>query len=239
MGKIKLLLVEDDSLFAFVTKGSLELTGLYEVCLASNGEEGLALYEQFRPDIIVSDIEMPVLNGLEMIRKIRKKDEDVSIIFATGRTSAQDVLDGYQLGVDNFIKKPFLPDELSAHIQAVMKRIGKNKLKPIRETIYLGEYTFTVKTRTLYRESKSRKLTERESRILRMLYEKKNNLIRRDELLNELWGRSDFYTSRSLDVFISKLRKYLSNDPSIRIETIRMEGLTLTITQDKKNLNQL
>ena len=229
MEKIKLLFVEDDFSFGFVTKGSLELTGLYEVRLASNGKDGLDAYHDFRPDVIVSDIEMPVLNGMDMIREIRRKDEEVPILFATGRTSAQDVLDGYQLKVDNFIKKPFLPDELNAHIQAIIKRVLKSKTEKIKGKIHLGNYTFIIETRSLYWKEEGLKLTDRESKILQRLYEKKNCLVKRDELLNELWGINDFFTSRSLDVFISKLRKYLANDPSVQIENIRKEGLILRI----------
>lgn len=229
MEKIKLLFVEDDSSFAFVTKGSLELTGLYEIELASNGKEGLEAYQNFQPDVIVSDIEMPVLNGMEMIRKIRQKDEDIPILFATGRTSARDVLEGYQLKVDNFIKKPFIPDELNAHIQAIMKRVQKDKVEKTKEKISIGDYIFVVETRSLHWKENVLRLTDRESKILQRLCAKKNNLLKRDDLLNELWGMNDFFTSRSLDVFITKLRKYLANDPSVQIETIRKEGLILKV----------
>ena len=227
MKKIKLLFIEDDVSFALVTKGSLELTGLYDVQLASNGEEGLLAYQHFCPDVIVSDIEMPVLNGMEMIRKIRRKDEEIPILFATGRTSARDVLDGYQLKVDNFIKKPFLPDELNAHIQAIMKRILKSRAEKIEEIAYIGNYIFIIETRSLHWKEGELKLTKRESSILQRLYEKRNSLVKRDELLDELWGMNNFFTSRSLDVFITKLRKYLANDPSLRIENVRKEGLIL------------
>ena len=230
MKKIKLLFVEDDFSFAFVTKGSLELTGQYEVQLASNGKEGLEAYYDFRPDVIVSDIEMPVLNGMEMIRKIRQQNEDIPILFATGRTSARDVLEGYRLHVDNFIKKPFLPDELNAHIQAIRKRVRKDKEKNASEKIPIGEYTFIFESQSLLWKEKTYKLTNREAKILYKLWEKRESLLRRDELLIELWGMNDFFTSRSLDVFIAKLRKYLAKDPSIRIETIRKEGLILKIS---------
>jgi Response regulators consisting of a CheY-like receiver domain and a winged-helix DNA-binding domain len=229
MKKIKLLFVEDDASFAFVTKGSLELTGLYDIRLASNGKEGLLAYQDFCPDVIVSDIELPVLDGMEMVRKIRQKDEEIPILFATGRTSARDVLDGYQLKVDNFIKKPFLPDELNEHIQAIMRRIFKSKSEKSKGTVYIGNYIFIIETRFLHWKEGGLKLTKRESLILQRLYEKRNSLVKRDELLDELWETNDFFSSRSLDVFITKLRKYLANDPSLQIKTIRQEGLILQI----------
>jgi DNA-binding response OmpR family regulator len=230
MTKIKLLFVEDDASFAFVVKGSLELNGNYEVQTASNGKEGLELYEKFNPDVIVADIEMPILNGMEMIRRIRKKDVFIPILFATGRTSAQDVLDGYKLNVDNFIKKPFLPEELNVHIQAILKRLqtaivihSDNVIAP------LGEYFFDVDNQILQRKNESHKLTGRETKILWKLYEQKGFLVKREAILEELWGINDFFTSRSLDVFIATLRKCLSSDPKVRIETIRGKGLSLKI----------
>jgi DNA-binding response OmpR family regulator len=230
MAKIKLLFAEDDVSFAFVTKGSLELSGNYEVQTASNGKEGLELYESFNPDVIVSDIEMPVLDGMEMIRKIRQKNEFIPILFATGHTNAQDLLDGYEIGVDNFIKKPFLPEELNAHIQAILKRlrtalvVQDNKL-----SASFGAYIFNTDNQTLQWENETYKLTGRETKILWKLYEQRGNMVKRENLLEELWGDNNFFTSRSLDVFINNLRKYLSNDPNVFIETIRGKGLILNI----------
>ena len=229
MEKIKLLFVEDDAAFAFIVKGSLELTGTYLVQTASNGKEGLEAYHSFNPDVIVADIEMPVMDGMEMIAKIRKKDETIPILFATGYTNAKHVLEGYKLNVDNFIKKPFLPEELDAHIQAVLKR---SRILPTKNTdnIYLGDFVFNADKQYLQHKNVKQKLSIRGTKILYMLYEKKGNVVRRDELLEELWGTNDFFTSRSLDVYINTLRKYLSLDPRINIETIRGKGLVLNIT---------
>jgi DNA-binding response OmpR family regulator len=231
MDKIKLLFVEDDASFAFVTKGSLELSGLYEVQTASNGKEGLAAYETFKPDVIVSDIEMPVLDGMEMIRQIRQIDSYIPVLFATGRTSAQDVLDGYKLNVDNFIKKPFLPEELNAHVQAIFKR---TRVIPInggcKNIVPIGQYVFNVDRQLLQWKYETHKLTSREADILSRLYEQKEDLVKRENLLEELWGTNDFFTSRSLDVFINSLRKYLSHDPNIKIETVRGKGLRLSVS---------
>ncbi|MDR2804498.1 MAG: response regulator transcription factor [Dysgonamonadaceae bacterium] len=228
MEKIKLLFVEDDPSFSFIIKGSLELTGMYEVCLASNGKEGLKAYDSFVPDIIASDIEMPIMDGLQMVQLIRQKNGNIPIVFATGRTSAQDVVEGYRLNVDNFIKKPFIPEELDAHIQAILKRIKERIIIANNsKEVFLGEYTFNMATHILQWHNEKQKMTPREADILWLLYENKNQVVKRSFLLEKLWGISDFFTSRSLDVFTTSLRKYLSFDPNIQIETIHREGLKL------------
>jgi len=229
MENIKLLFVEDDTSFAFIIKGSLELTGIYQVRTAFNGKEGLDAYYSFNPDVIVADIEMPVLNGMEMVSLIRRGNERIPILFATGHTNAQSVLDGYKLNVDNFIKKPFLPEELNAHIQAVLKRSKNLQNTDNPNIIYLGNYIFNTDKQYLQYNNTKHKLTSREVNVLYNLYENKGNVVIREELLKKLWGLSDFFTSRSLDVYINSLRKYLSLDPKISIETIRGKGLVLNI----------
>ena len=230
MEKIKLLFVEDDVSFAFIVKGSLELTGIYEVETAFNGKEGLDSYYSFNPDVIVADIEMPVMDGMEMIAKIRKNDEIIPILFATGYTNARHVLDGYKLNVDNFIKKPFLPEELGAHIQAVLKRSRMSLNNNNSDNIYLGDYVFNTDKQYLQYKNIKKKLSVRGTKILYKLYENRGNVVRRNELLEELWGMNDFFTSRSLDVYINTLRKHLSLDSKINIETIRGKGLVLHIS---------
>lgn len=227
MNKIKLLFVEDDASFAFVVKESLNMKGDYNVYAASNAKEGLEIFNSETIDIIVSDIEMDGMDGMEMVKCIRKKNQDIPIIFATGRTSTQDVLDGYELNVDNFIKKPYLPDEINAHIKAVLKRTQKESLPKVT-SVQIGEYLFDVNTHILTKDQ-SRKLTQREAAILLKLYNSKGEVVRRDNILDEFWGRNDFFTSRSLDVFINSLRKYLSGDNTIEIQTIRGEGLKLIV----------
>lgn len=230
MEKIKLLFVEDDASFAFIVKGSLELTGIYQVQTALNGKEGLDVYYSFNPDVIVSDIEMPVMDGMEMVSQIRKANEAIPVLFVTGYTNAQHVLDGYRLNMDNFIKKPFIPEELNAHIQAVLKRsrILSNTINT--DTIYLGDYVFDIDRQCLQHKDIKQKLSARETKILYKLYKNGGTVVKREELLKELWGTSDFFTSRSLDVYINSLRKCLSLDPKINIETIRGKGLVLHIS---------
>jgi len=229
MEKIKLLFVEDDTSFAFIVKGCLELTGMYEIQTALNGKEGLEIYYSFNPDVVVSDIAMPVLDGMEMISKIRETNKVIPILFATGRTNARHVLDGYKLNVDNFIKKPFLPEELDAHIQAVLRRARMFSKEQIPGDICLGDTIFNTEKKYIQYQNTKCKLSDKETKVLHKLYENQGSVVKRDELLNELWGISDFFTSMSLDVFINLLRKHLSLDPKINIETIRGKGLVLNI----------
>jgi DNA-binding response OmpR family regulator len=231
MAKIKLLFVEDDATFSYIVKNSLELTGKYEVQAASNGKEGLEMYHAFEPDVIVADIEMPVLDGMEMVKKIRDKDELVPIFLATGRTNVQNVLKGYQLNIDNFIKKPYIPEELNAHIQAILRRMKDILSVPEKKKIvHLGEYIFNIEKQILQYEDNIYKLSGRETQILARLCEQTGKLILRKHLLEEFWKVNDFFTSRSLDVFVSTLRKRLAHDPHIKIETVRGKGLLLSIT---------
>ena len=232
MSKTKLLFVEDDIPFSYIIKNSLELNGKYEIQTASNGKEGLEIYQTFNPDVIVADIEMPILDGMEMVKKIRDKNESVPILLATGQTNVQNVLKGYKLNIDNFIKKPYIPEELDAHIQAILRRIKNSLLIHAKKDIILiGEYIFNADKQILQYKNNIQKLTEREGQILEKLYEQKGKLITRDSLLEELWGANDFFTSRSLDVFINRLRKRFSRDPNIKIETVRGKGLLLSIVQ--------
>ena len=230
MSKIKLLFVEDDLSFSYIIKNSLELSGKYEIQTASDGKEGLEIYHTFCPDVIVADIEMPVLDGMEMIRIIRDKNESIPILLATGQTKVQNVLKGYKLNIDNFIKKPYIPEELDAHVQAVLRRIKNSiSIHEKKNLILIGEYIFNVDKQILQYKTVIYKLTTRESQILEKLYEQKGRLITRENLLEELWGVNDFFTSRSLDVFLHRLRKILSRDSNIKIETVRGKGFLLSI----------
>jgi DNA-binding response OmpR family regulator len=230
MAEFKLLFVEDDANFSYIIKNSLELTGNYEIQTAANGQEGLETYYIFNPDVIVADIEMPVLDGMAMVDKIRSIDRLIPILLASGQSKAQNVLKGYDLKVDNFIKKPYIPEELDAHIQAVMRRTNailytlENK-----RIIHIGEYIFNADKQILHYKNDTCKLSGRETLILTKLCENKGKLILREEILEEIWNVNDFFTSRSLDVFINTLRKRLARDPRVKIETIRGKGFILNI----------
>ncbi|MDR2622546.1 MAG: response regulator transcription factor [Dysgonamonadaceae bacterium] len=230
MKTIKLLLIEDDINLSYIIKSSLEeIIGGYEVDTAANGAEGLVLWKELHPDIIVSDIEMPVMNGLEMVKKIRQTDMKIPIVFVTGKIASKDVTTGYEAGVNNYIKKPFSPEELDAHIKALINLKNDMKVRTKNKLYQVGKYLFDPKNFTLtYDNSEKKGLTARESKILELLSKHKGEIVKREDFLEMFWENQDStFASRSLDVFISKLRKYLSKDTSISIKTIKTTGLIL------------
>lgn len=230
---IKLLLVEDDANLAYIVQSGLEdLVGGYEVTVAANGAEGLKAWQESRPDVIVSDIEMPVMDGYEMVRRIRQMDAEVPILFTTALTSPRDVKQGYALGVNNYIKKPFTPDELDAHIQALMKLKAAAGTHPSPVCFRLGRYTLDTSRAQLLDENDgtSRALTQRESQLLQLLAENRNEVVRREVILSRFWNtEDDYFASRSLDVFVTKLRKLFDADPQVEIKTVRGVGLMLEV----------
>ena len=228
---IKLLLIEDDEACAYTTQGGLELIGNYEVIWAKNGLEGWNLYNELKPDVVVSDIDMPLMDGFELVRKIRETDNSVIIIMETGKTSPKDVVSSFHLGVDDYLKKPFVAEELHVRIQAILKKAERklpqeSSISPIHS---IGNYRFDITERTLELNQQKLKLTQREADILRLLYDNKNTNVSRDTILFLYWKNSDCFTSRSLDVFITKLRKYLAQDPFIKIITIKRVGYMLKV----------
>lgn len=236
---IKLLLVEDDANLRYIIQGGLEdMIGGYEIKDAANGAEGLKVWQEWQPDVIVSDIEMPVMDGYEMVKRIRETDQDTPILFSSGRVSPKDVVKGYELGINNYLKKPFLPEELNAHVQALMKMKRKApvatsapELQVATEGIYrIGKnYTLDAEHATLKHASDtSRTLTVRETQLLQMLCEKKGGVVKRENILEKLWGtEDDYFASRSLDVFVTKLRKLFAEDETVNIKTIKGVGLSL------------
>ena len=171
---IKLLLVEDDSTFSYIVKNELqEIIGGYEVITATNGAEGLKAWKEYHPDIIISDIDMPVMNGYQMVERIREMDGDIPILFTSALTSPKDVKEGYKLGVNNYVKKPFVPDELDAHIHAILKMKAGVKLRNENEHYALGRFTLDAKHATLHNNEngENKTLTVREAQILQLLCE--------------------------------------------------------------------
>lgn len=228
---IKLLLVEDDANLCYIIRCGLEdMIGGYEVITAANGKEGLEIWKEQHPDVIVSDIEMPVMDGYEMVRCIRETDGDTPIVFTSGRVSPKDVVKGYELGVNNYIKKPFLAEELNAHIGALLKMKQGIGAKNESEIYKIGgHYVFDAAHAVLKQPSGvERTITEREAKLLHLLCEKKNEVVRRDAILSKLWDtEGDFFASRSLDVFVNRLRKMFADDGQVQIKTIKGVGLCL------------
>ncbi len=229
---MRLLFVEDNEDLAYAVSASLSVLGDYEITEAADGEEGLELYNKIKPHIVVADIEMPLMNGFEMTRAIRNINKECVIILATGLSSTEDILKGFEIGIDEYIKKPYSPQELHARIQAILRRIQQSGiLKKEEDTINIGKYQLDDTKKCLYFSKETIHLTPKEFSILEALVGNKNEIVSREYLTTELWGESDFFSSRSLDVFISKLRKYLSKDKNVKIITVRGQGIRLEIKE--------
>ena len=229
---IRLLLVEDDNNLSYIVQTGLQdIIGGYEVITACNGKEGLEAWKEHHPDIIISDIDMPVMNGFEMVRLIRETDGDTPILFASALTSPKDVRKGYDIGVNNYVKKPFIPDELDAHLHAILKMKEGARSRNESSMGKFGNYTLDAGHATLRNTAtgQSTTLTAREAQILQLLAGNKWEVVRREDILSRCCEKTDdYFASRSLDVFINKLRKLFENDPQIEIKTVRGVGLMLT-----------
>jgi DNA-binding response OmpR family regulator len=223
MAKIKLLLAEDEIALGQIIKEGLESRN-FEVIYCKNGEEAFDAYQTNQPDLIILDVMMPILDGFSVAKKIRALDNRTPIIFLTAKSQAQDVVDGFEIGGNDYIRKPFSMKELIVRIKAQMDRIQVNRDD---EDIELGLYRFNNLRQTLIINDSEQTLTYRESQLLFHLSEKRNNVLDRMLILKKLWGEDDFFTARSMDVFISKLRKKLKKDPNIQIINIRGQGYKL------------
>ena len=225
MSKIKIVLAEDEPSLGQILKESLETRG-FLVYHAPNGEVAYDYYLKTKPDILVLDVMMPIKDGFTLAKEIRKENTSIPIIFLTAKSQTKDVLDGFEHGGNDYLKKPFSMEELIVRIKALLDRI---KLKKDYNQIIIGDYIFNYTKQILHYSKETVMLTNKESELLFHLSEKQNEILNRSFILKKLWGNDDFFNARSMDVFISKLRKKLSKDPFIKIINIRGFGYKLTI----------
>lgn len=223
--KIHVLLAEDEPFLGAIVKESLETRG-FEVTLCENGADAQRACQHRRPDIAVLDVMMPQKDGFTLAREIRRADAMMPIIFLTARSRTEDVVEGFGYGANDYVKKPFSMEELIVRIQAQVQRLHTRTNGS--EWIQIGQYNFHMTRQLLRHASGEELLTHREAQLLHQLILHKNNLLERRWILRELWGNDDFFNARSMDVFISKLRKRLSGDPSLSIVNIRGYGYKLT-----------
>lgn len=226
---IKLLLVEDDEVLGYIIKEGMELISDYEVWWAKNSKDGLIAFDEFMPDVVVSDVEMPGISGVEMVKIIREKNKDVPIILETCVSSSKIILEAYKIGIDNYIKKPFLPEELHLYIQGLLKRLSNKPqvINSMEDFDYIGILQYNPKKQTLITPSKKIDLSARESALLDVLLKNKGNMVSKDTIAELVWGGVDYLNTQSLDVFMHNLRKYLSEDSNIKIVTMRGMGYIL------------
>ncbi|WP_334055787.1 response regulator transcription factor [Polaribacter sp. P097] len=223
MDKIKVLLAEDETSLGMIVKESLESRD-FVVYHAENGEEALEIYTKNEPDILVLDVMMPKKDGFTLAKEIRETNKSIPIIFLTAKSQTADVLEGFNLGGNDYLKKPFSMEELIVRIKALLSRI---EVKTNLELIKIGNYIFNFTKQTLEFDDVKVNLTHREAELLLNLNNKKNQVLDRTFILNKLWGNDDFFNARSMDVFISKLRKKLKKDDNIQILNIRGFGYKL------------
>lgn len=222
----KILYVEDDETLGFITKDNLLENG-YEIDHFSNGKDALKAFEKNYYDICLLDVMLPVMDGFTLAKEIRKLNHEVPILFLTAKSMKEDRIEGLSLGGDDYITKPFAIEELILKIEVFLRR----KLIPLDEvtSFEFGRFQYDHKNLLLKKGEQSEKLTQKEGDLLKFLIENKNNIIKREEILKKLWGKNDYFLGRSMDVFISRLRKYLRQDDSIDIENIHGVGFRLNI----------
>jgi len=223
MNKPTVLLVEDEESLGFLIKENLE-TRDFKVLYAPNGKEAYDMYLENNPDILVLDVMMPVMDGYTLAKKIRGTDNRVPIIFLTSKSQTKDVLEGFSHGGNDYIKKPFSMEELIVRMQSLLSRV---QIQKETEQISIGKYSFNKTTQVLRFNDEVQTLTHKETMLLFHLSEKRNQVLDRSETLLKLWGTDDFFNARSMDVFITKLRKKLKMDPAIQIINIRGCGYKL------------
>jgi DNA-binding response OmpR family regulator len=230
MDNIRVLLVEDETTLAMIIKDTLDAQG-FEITTAADGDEGLKLFHESKPDVLVADVMMPKIDGFEMVRRIRKTDPITPVLFLTARSAIKDVVEGFELGGNDYLKKPFGMQELIVRINALAKRTDLyqniNHSINLNKEITIGQYKLNAKTEKLIYGGCSEELSHRETEILRMLAEKKDSVVETKDILLELWGDDSFFNTRSLQVFITKLRHKLSRDKNIRIINVRGVGYKL------------
>ncbi|WP_394995546.1 response regulator transcription factor [Emticicia sp.] len=219
----KILYVEDDPNLGFVTKDNLELEG-YEIVHFQDGKEAWKSFSKEKYDLCLLDVMLPELDGFSLAEKIRKQNLHIPIIFLTAKTMQEDRIAGLKIGGDDYVTKPFSIEELSLRIKIFLKRKEVSKVVGGVDNWNIGLYSFDYQQLTLQSTTKTEQLTHREAEVLKFLCERKNQVIKRDEILTAIWGRDDYFLGRSLDVFVTRLRKMLAEDTSIKIENVHGIG---------------
>ncbi len=224
----KILLLEDDDNLGAIIKEHLTLNG-FTVELRRNGHDGLEAYAENNFDLCLVDTQMPPMDGFTSTRTIRERDSRIPIIFLTAKSLQEDKIKGFKIGCDDYITKPFSIEELLLRIRAVLKRSGSGAIESQQHLFAIGHFTFDSNKRTLACPEQTYKLTSKETELLKMLCRHVNHTLSRADALREIWGTEDYFNSRSMDVFISKLRRYLKSDDRIEIINIHGKGFKLVI----------
>lgn len=225
--KAKVLLVEDDASIAFIVKDSLEENG-YEVTYCVDGETGWQQFMRNTFDICLLDVMLPKKDGLTLASQIRKKNESIPILMLTALNSDESKISGFQKGVDDYITKPFNIQELLLRMEVFLKRTQK-KPGEMAEPVLIGQLEFDFKNLLIKTPSETIQLTQREAELFKYFYQNSNTVLKREDILTKIWGKDDYFLGRSMDVFITKLRKYIKGQEGIEIQTIHGVGFKMLV----------
>jgi DNA-binding response OmpR family regulator len=237
-GKSSILLLEDDANLGLILQEHLELNG-FAVKLCVNGDDGLDAYSRGDYDLCLVDVMMPRRDGFSFAREVRRRDRQIPLMFLTAKALKEDRIEGFRIGADDYITKPFSMEELLLRMQAVLKRTGHAPPEEQLPALFtIGEFTFDYVTRNLTRGGASRKLTAREADLLQLLCVRCNATLDRAEALKTIWGDDNYFNSRSMDVFVSRLRKYLKADGRVEILNVHGRGVSLVVELAVKGRTQ-
>ncbi|MEP7255640.1 MAG: response regulator transcription factor [Ferruginibacter sp.] len=228
--KPQILLCEDDTNLGMVLKNYLELND-YDVTLERDGKLGLAAFQREKFDICLLDVMMPNMDGFTLAEEIRDVNPDVPLFFLSAKTMKDDIIQGYKLGADDYITKPFDSEVLLHKIKAILKRNEEMHREEVNAEYDLGRYHFNPRLRELTINGKVQTLSPKENELLKMLSEYKNDLLSREIALKKIWGSDTYFNGRSMDVYIAKLRKYLKEDSAIEIVNIHGNGFRLVVAE--------
>jgi DNA-binding response OmpR family regulator len=222
MSKIKILYVEDEPFLGRIVKESLESRD-FEVIMVTDGHQAQGVFERDKPDICVLDVMLPSKDGYAIAKDIRQVNPNVPIIFVTAKTQTEDLLKGFEVGGNDYLRKPFSMEELIVRVTNLLN-LSQKSTKALPENVTLGKYEFSPLRYELKKDDTIKKLSHREASLLQILAENRNATVQRKDILMKLWGDDSFFNSRNLDVYITKLRDYLREDPAIEIITIKGVG---------------
>lgn len=230
----KILLVEDDPNLGLLLQDYLQLKGKFDVVLCTDGDEGLKAFTKQNFDLCILDVMMPKKDGFTLGKEIRKTNQHIPIIFATAKAMMEDKISAYDLGGDDYITKPFRIEELLLRINALLKRVSTKENinnEPVQTQFEIGDYKFDFTTQLIHFKSTQQKLSTKEAELLQLLCLKKNSVLTREEALLSIWHDDNYFNGRSMDVFLSKLRKYLKEDPKVEILNVHGKGYKLLVNQ--------
>jgi two-component system, OmpR family, response regulator len=231
MKKPRVLLTEDDVNFGSVLKDYLELND-FDVNLCKNGNQGISSFKNYKYDICILDVMMPEKDGFTLAKEIRQLDQKVPLIFLTAKTLKEDMLEGFRSGADDYLTKPFDSEILLYKIRAILHRKNVESELTEPDEYKIGNYDFNHKLRKLAHNKDEFKLSPKEADLLKMLSIRMNDVLQREEALVKIWGEDNYFTTRSMDVYVTKLRKYLKNDPQIELINLHRNGFMLKVDKN-------